>query len=139
MRKWLLFLIVGGSLSGCASAPVDPWQGLTVDTKAAVRHIDCGSFPLPSEVIGESIVYDQAAVNDLEAYRACTEDNAALVDLHADQIGQLKIARAALVDAGKAQRNIAVMRLEMLEDERRHNAWKSLGYWIAIIGMASAL
>jgi len=58
---------------------------------------------------------------------------------HAAQIGQLKVARKALVEAGQAQRNIADMRQEMLEDERRHHFWQSIGYWVAIIGMGLAL
>ena len=139
MKALLACLIAGAVLSGCATAPVDPWQGLTVDTDPAATPVDCGSFPYPTDVIGDAIIYNNAGANDLEAYRVCSEANAAIADEHAKQIAQLKIARAALVDAGKAQRNIAEMREEMLEDERQHHFWQSLGYWVVILGLGMAL
>ena len=141
MRKLLTFLIIGASLSaGCATTPPDsPWDGLTVETGRAAPALDCGPFPFPTRASEAEIVYDQEGVNALEAYRICAEANQANVDEHAAQIQELKIARKALVEAGQAQRNIADFRQEMLEDERRHHMWQSVGYWIAIIGMGFAL
>jgi len=89
---------------------------------------------VPSEAIADAIVYDQAGTNDLEAYRVCAEANEFLVSEHAQQIGQLKVTRRALVEAGQSQRRIAEMRLTMLEDERRHHLWSNIGYWILIAG-----
>ena len=139
MRKWLIFSIAGVVLSGCATTAENPWDGLTVDTDPAATSVDCGQFPLPSEVIGNAIVYDQAGVNDLEAYRACSEANKGIVDAHAAQIGHLKVARAALVDPGQSQRNIAQMRQEMLGDERRHNFYEKFGLYAVIIGLGLSL
>lgn len=140
MRMLLTFLIVGLSLSGCASAPPDnPWDSLTVDTDPAATSIDCGRFPAPTDATGAQIVYNEAGVNELEAYRVCSEANAGMANEHAAQIGELKTSRAALVEAGKSQRNIADMKQVMLEDERRHNFWTSIGYWILIVGMGAAL
>jgi len=84
-------------------------------------------------------VYDNAGANDLEDYRKCSESNAAIARQHALQINQLKIARAEIVEAGQMQRNIAEMRSQQLDDERKHNAWMSIGYWVVIIGLGSAL
>lgn len=140
MNRLVIFSILGLSLSGCASAPpVNPWDDLTTDTNPAVTSIDCGRFPAPSDATDSMIVYDMVGVNALEDYRSCAEANQSIVDLHAAQIGELKVARGALVSAGKHQRNIADMRLEMLEDERRHNFWTSLGYWVVIVGLGAAL
>lgn len=148
MRMSLIFLIIGVSLSaGCASQPPEnPWSGVTTEVGSAVASLDCGTFPYPSDLRDttgdgkiDTAVYDEVGVNELEAYRICAEANEANVDEHALQIMQLKVARRALVDAGKAQRNIANMRAEMLEDERRHNFWQSIGYWVAILGMGLAL
>ena len=136
--KLLTCLIVFAVLSGCATAPVDPWQGLTVDTKPAATPIDCGSFPLPVRASETEIVYDKAGSNDLADYMDCSEANEAIATEHALQIGQLKIARKSLVEAGQAQRRIADMKQEMLDDERRHHFWQSLGYWV-LIGGAIAL
>ena len=139
MRRLAIFCVIG-VISGCATAPPEnPWDGLTVDTDPAVTSLDCGRFPAPSEATSSMIVYDMAGTNALEAYRICSETNGAVVDWHAAQIGELKVARAALVDAGQAQRNIAGMRQEMLEDERQHHFWTSLGQWALIIGLGLAL
>jgi len=140
MKTWLIFLIGGVSLSGCATTPPpNPWDDLTTETEPAATPIDCGRFPAPTEATESMIVYDTAGVNELEAYRVCSEANTAIADEHAEQIGELKTARAALVEAGQSQRNIADMRETMLEDERSHHFWQSLGYWVIIIAAVAAL
>jgi len=138
MKIWPILLIAGAALSACATPPANPWQGITVDTNPATRPLDCGSFPMPADYLGDGIAYDLAGVNALEAYRTCSEANETIAAAHAEQIGELRTATAALVEAGKSQRNIADMRAEMLEDERRHHFWQSIGYWI-LIGGAIAL
>jgi len=137
MSRLAIFSIIGVVLllSGCATTPPEsPWTGLTVDTKPAAAALDCGPFPLPTRATAAEIAYDEAGVNALEVYRVCSEANEANVDEHAAQIMQLKVARNALVDAGKAQRNIADMRAEMLDDERRHNFWQNIGMWVLVVG-----
>lgn len=139
MRLLPIFLLVG-VLSGCATEPVNPWLGATVETDPATTPLDCGKWPLPSEVTTTGdVVYDNAGLNDLDDYRTCAEANHGIVGEHAAQIGQLKVARKALVEAGQAQRNIATMRAEMLEEERRHNFWTNIGQWILIVGLGLAL
>lgn len=133
MRRYLTFLIAGLSLSGCATVEENPWADLVVETEPAVTALDCGSFPMPISS-GEGIVYDLAGVNALEAYRVCSEANQDIANEHAAQVDQLKIVRQALTEAGQAQRNVAQMRQEMLEEERRHHFWQSLGYWVLIVG-----
>lgn len=137
MSRYRIFWITGAILliSGCATSPPEsPWDGLTTETAPTVASLDCGVFPAPSWATEAQIVYDEAGVNALEAYRVCSEANEANVDEHAAQIGQLKISRKALVEAGQAQRNIASMKQEMLNDERKHHFWQSLGYWALILG-----
>ena len=137
--RLLTFLILGLSLSGCATVTPNPWQNLDTDTSAAVSAIDCGQFPYPSEVYKTHVVYDKAELNTLDAYKKCSEANEAIANEHALQIGQLKLARKGLTEAGQAQRNIADMKEEMLRDERKHNFFTSIGYWVVIIGMGAAL
>jgi len=141
MNRLLTCLIIGASLSsGCAtSPPISPWEGLSVETDSATAALDCGLFPAPIKATEVEIVYDGGGVNDLEAYRVCSEANEGNVDEHAAQIKQLKIARKGLTEAGQAQRNIADMRAEMLDDERKHHFWQSIGYWVVIGAMGFAL
>jgi len=135
MRKLVLSLISLGLVS-CATQTPDPWQGLETEIEAATTPLDCGSFPLPSEEYKTHVVYDKASLNDLNDYRQCSEANEGIAGEHAMQIDQLKIARKGLTEAGQAQRNVAEMRQTMLNDERRHNLFMSLGYWVIILGLA---
>lgn len=141
MTRLAIFWIAGALISGCATPVPNPWDGFDSDTSQATGPVDCGSFPLPSSFDGEAIVYDKAGVNDLEAYRLCAEANEDLVREHAQQIGQLKVAKTALVEAGQAQRQVADLRKEILEEERRHWFWERLSYWAGfiVIGAATTL
>ena len=138
MRMLKIFLLAG-VLSGCATVTHNPWQNLDTDPSAAVSAIDCGAFPYPSEVYKTHVVYDKAELNTLDDYKKCSEANEAIANEHALQIGQLKLARKGLTEAGAAQRSISDMKQEMLDDERKHNFFTSIGYWIVIIGMGAAL
>jgi len=135
----LVLSLISFALVSCATTTPNPWIGLDVDLSPATTPLDCGSFPLPSESHNTHVVYDKAGLNDLNAYRRCSEANEAIVTEHALQIGQLKLARKGLVEAGQAQRHIADMREEMLRDERQHHFWQSLGYWVVILGLGLAL
>ncbi len=129
-------IILALLLGGCATPTPNPWLGLDIDLSRATDPIHCVP-PRPDEVIGQSIVYTTA--HALEAYRVCSAANEAIVTEHVAQIGQLKIARKGLVEAGLAQRHIADMRAEMLRDERRHHLVQSIGLYAIIIGMGFSL
>ncbi len=130
------YLIILALLSGCATTAPNPWADLDVDLSAATAPLHC-VMPLPDEVIGQSIVYNTS--HALEAYRVCTEANAAIATEHVLQIAQLKLARQGLTEAGQAQSNIAAMKQQMLDDERRHNFFEKIGLYVVIIGLGAAL
>ena len=138
MKKLALFLMVGG-LASCTSQQISPWDGLTTETEPATKAIDCGSFPFPSDFNDSQVVYDQSGVNNLEAYRLCSEANENIANENAAMVDQLKLARKGLTEAGRSQRNIADLRQEMLEDERKHNFFEKIGLYVVIIGMGIAL
>lgn len=137
-RLLTCLMLFAVALSGCASTPTpNPWDGLTTETEPAVSSLDCGSFPLPSDATETSVTYDIGGLNALNAYRVCSEANEANVDEHALQIGQLKLARKGLTEAGQAQHNISLMFKEMMEEERKNNFWQKLGWAaIALAGVA---
>lgn len=124
-------------LSSCAATEINHWQGLDTDLKPAAQPLDC-TWPRPSEVVGDSIMYDNAGINDLDDYKECSEANQGIASEHAAQIGQLKIARKGLTEAGQAQKAIADMRETMLNDERKHNFFEKIGLWVlvAVLGVA---
>jgi len=137
MRTLVLCLIAG--LSSCASQPPNPWESIDVPRGTITQPIELGKFPLPSQTRVENILYDTQGVNDLEAYRLTAEANTAIATAHAEQIEALRKGIEGLVEAGKAQRRIADMRQEILEEERRHWMFEKVGYWFAIIGLGLAL
>lgn len=139
MQKFLIFSIFSVILASCAATPPDPWQDLETETQPAATPLDCGSFPVPSQATETGATYDKPGLNDLNDYRLCSEDNEAIAGEHAQQINELKTSRKALTAAGQAQRRIADMKQIQLDDERSHNFWTSIGYWVVIVGMGFAL
>ena len=139
MKKLVLSLISSALVASCATPAVDHWQGLETETELAASPLDCGSFPLPDASDPTGMTYTKAGSNKLNSYRQCSEANEAIATEHAQQIYHLKIARKGLTEAGRAQQNIAAMKQEMLEDERKHNFFTKIGYWVVIIGMGVAL
>lgn len=141
MRTYPAFWIsLSLALSGCASAPPNnPWIALTTETSAAATPLDCGSFPVPTESDTTGVVYDKSGLNRLNDYRKCSEANESIADEHAKQIDQLKISRKNLTEMGRAQRNIADMKQEALDDERRSNFFQSIGLYVVIAAMGFAL
>jgi len=141
MRTLLLSLISSVILlSGCASTvPNNPWNALTTEISPAVTPLDCGTFPLPTESYPTHVVYDKASLNDLNVYRQCSEANEGIAGEHAKQVDQLKIVRKNLTEAGRAQRNIADMKQEMLDDERKRNFLEKIGLYVVIVGMGISL
>jgi len=125
--------------SGCASQPPNPWESIEVPRGTITQPIELGKFPLPAQSDSEGIAYDIQGVNDLEAYRLTAEANTAIAAAHAEQIEALRKGIEGLVEAGKAQRRIADMRQEILEEERRHWMFEKVGYWFVIIGLGVAL
>ncbi len=133
MQMWLI-LSLAGVLSACATTAPNPWIGLDTDLSAATSPIHC-VLPRPDEIVGQSIVYTTA--HSLEAYRLCSEANEAIATEHVAQIGQLKLARKGLVEAGAAQRRITDMHKQILEEERRSHMISTIGWAaIAIAGIA---
>ena len=146
MRAWKLLLIAGASLAGCASNPPhDPWAGISLPDGPIAKPVDCGPFPYPTELLDtdadgaiDTYRYDRAGANELEAWRTCSGANFTIAAEHADQLDYLRVGAAELVQMGQHQRRIADLRLEMLEDERRHNFWASIGYWVVIGALGAA-
>jgi len=141
MRTLLLSLISSVILlSGCASGPPhNPWDALTTETSAAVTPLDCGSFPVAGAATDTGATYDISGLNDLNDYRKCSEANEGIAGEHAKQVDQLKIVRKNLTEAGRAQRNIADMKQEMLDDERKRNFLEKIGLYVVIIGLGVSL
>ena len=141
MKKCLQLLVVG-ILAGCATAPTpDPWQGIEVPTERAERPLSLPEFPSPVSMTADTVTFDLDAANTITAYIVTAGANTDIGNEHADQIDADRVAIKALVDAGKAQRKVADLRKEILEEERKHWFWEKISYWAGflIIGLGVAL
>ena len=141
MKRWLWWFLVG-VLAGCATPPSpDPWQDIEVPTERAEPPLGLPEFPSPVSVTEETVSFDLEGANAISAYIAVAEGNTDIAREHAGQIDDDRVALNALVDAGKAQRKVADLRQEILEEERRHWFWEKTSYWAGflIIGIAVAL
>jgi len=144
MRAWLTLLAVGASLSlssGCATAPAsDPWAKVEVDLTPAERPVRLPEWPQETSFTEDEVTFDLSGARALEAYRVTGEGNTELAEEHAAQIDDLKDAAATLIETGQAQRRVADLRLEILQEERRHHFIEKITLYagaILILGVSA--
>ncbi len=133
-------IVVVVFLSGCAVAPPEnPWNDIEVPTESAERPLELPQWPLPTSFTDTEATFDLEAVRALEAHRVVADANTAIATAHAGQIDELRSAAGYLVEAGAAQRRVADLRLEILEEERRSWLWQKMGYLTGYLLIAAAI
>ena len=115
----LFIVLVLGCLAGCATSPSpDPWADIEVQEPGAIKPLSLPEFPSPVSMTEDTVTFDLDGANAVSAYIVVAEGNTDIGAAHAMQIDDLRIAAKALVEAGKAQRKVADLRQEILEEER---------------------
>ena len=141
MKALLTLLIAGAGLLGCATTPTpDPWASIDVPDRAAKTPLRAPEWPLPSINDEGDAAYSHDQIVALDAYRIVSQGTHDLALAHAHRIDALQDSVAHLTNAGKAQRRVADMRKEILEEERRRNAWEKLtlyGMMLVVLGIAA--
>lgn len=133
-------MTVGASLTGCVTTPTSsPWAEIEIPTTKATQAVELPDRPLPETSNGNSATFSLASINALDAYMDVAENNTRLANEHARQLDANRIAMAEIVSAGKHQRRIADLRLEMIRDERRARFWDGLQYWVIIAALGFAV
>ena len=138
MKHWLKLFLIGISLSGCAVAPPNPWEAVTVDETETATPIPLPALPAPV-VVGDRLELDAEQAAQIRDFAIIARANTEMAAEYARAIDDRKVANTALIEAGKAQRMQSEMRREMLEDERKHNLWNNLLLYGVIIVMGVAL
>lgn len=138
MRRLLILLLAGALSSACTTTPLDPWADLEADARPAVRPQELPRWPQPIEATESTVTFDLDGTRALDAYRAAGATNTRIAEANADQVDALNEAAGHLIAAGRGQRQIAELRAEMLEDERRHHLFTSIGYWVVIVALGVA-
>lgn len=138
MKHYLRLFLVGALISGCAAAPTNPWDDVQVDVTPVEDPLALPGLPVPT-IEGDKVVLTAPQAAQVREYGIIARANTDMAGEYAGSINERKRANAALVDAGKAQRVQSEIRLEMLEDERRHNFFEKIGLYIVIIALGVSL
>ena len=138
MKRYLKLFLAGVLISGCASEPTNPWNDIELDETPVEAPLALPELPKPT-IVGETVVLDASQAAQVRSYGIIARANTVMAEEYSKSINERKRANTALVEAGKAQRAQSEMRLEMLEDERRHNFFTSIGYWVIIVALGISL
>lgn len=115
--------------TGCATTPEpNPWD-LQVGTTPATQPFRLPNKCIPSEVTDNAAIFNVQGIQCLQGYYEIAEANTVIAGAHADQVDRLKDSVTALNEAGAAQRRVADIRKQILEEERKHHFFEKLGLW----------
>ena len=134
-RLWLVLLANGAFLSliSCAATPSpDPWATIEPDTDPVAEPVELVAWPAPVAETDTTVTFDLAGAVALRDFQIVSEGNYEIGSELSAQVTELKTERDALVAAGKGQRAVSDLRLEILEEERRSHMIEKVGYWIAM-------
>ena len=138
MKHWLKLFLVGALISGCSTVQTNPWDSIETEETPVTGPLVLPELPKPT-IVGDTVVLDASQAAQIRAYGIIARANTTMAEEYSKSINERQRANTALVEAGKAQRVQSEMRLEMLEDERRHNFFTSIGYWVVIIALGVSL
>jgi len=138
MKHYLTLFLIGTLCSACATTQPNPWDSIELDEKPVEAPLVLPELPKPT-IVGDTVVLSPDQAAQVRDYGIIARANTIMAQEYAKAINERQRANTALVGAGKAQRIQSEMRLEMLEDERRHNFFTSIGYWVVIIALGAAL
>jgi hypothetical protein len=91
------------------------------------------AWPEPIEFNQDTVTFDLEGARALEAYRVTGAGNTEIAAAHADQVDELRTAATYLLEAGQAQRKVADLRREILEEERRAHTYEKIGLWAMLV------
>ena len=121
MKRLPILFLIGLSLtSGCASTPVPlPAWDIPAADEAAQHPIEQPQRPLAASSAETTITFDAEGIRALEAHHRAAVANEAIAKANALALAAQSRAYNALIDAGKMQREVAIIRQELLDIERR--------------------
>jgi len=119
MRAWPLFLLIG-IIAGCSSTPVSlPSWDIPQATEKAQHPLELPVRPQATLSVTGMAEFSQEGMLQLQRYAAASEANYAIARANAQALEAQSRAYNALIQAGKLQRQVAEIRAELLEIERR--------------------
>ena len=95
--------------------------------------VDLVDWPAPVDVTETHVTFDLDGAVDLELFREAAVGNQVIASELSAQVEDLRDEADALVQAGQAQRRVAELRKEILEEERKQHAWEKAGLYLGIV------
>ena len=137
MVRLLVFMVL---LAGCVSEPMPlpDWNELEPIKTEIQQPIVLPELPIPSSD-GDKVVFTKDQFQVLTRYITISGGNFTIATANADALKAMETAYKYLIDAGKLQRQIAEIRAELLEIERRDHfvdVWFHRGI-IVLIGFVA--
>ena len=130
--------LCGLILVGCATTQTNPWDDIELDEAPVEAPLTLPELPKPT-IVGDTVVLDANQAAQVRSYGIIARTNTTMADEYSKAINERKRANTALVEAGKAQRVQTSLLREQIQDERRHNFFTSIGYWVVIVALGFAL
>jgi len=144
MKAWHLcsIAIVSVSLIGCQTNPVELplWDDLEYASTDVVSPTVLPARPAPESSDQHTVSYDAAGFDILISYMDVSDANYDVAVALALALQAQAVAYNHLIDAGKMQRQIAVIRAELLQEERTGRTVDRIFYQgIIVLGLLAAL
>lgn len=122
------------ALAGCAATPTpDPWADYEPHDEPVAAPIEHDGWPEPIAYTDETVTFDLNGALALESWRIAGLGNYEIASELMHQVIALREENDALVRAGRAQRQVAEFRRQMLEDERRAHAIEKITLWAGMV------
>ena len=118
----ILFLLGLSLTSGCASEPVQlPDWNIVPAQETAQYPLGQPERPVAASSTGTTITFDEAGIRALEAQHEAAVANHAIATANAQALEAQSRAYNSLIEAGQYQQQIAEIRQELLDIERRNH------------------
>lgn len=141
MRAWPLCLIV--IISGCSSTAVElpQWDDLEYSSTEISMPVRLPQRPSESSFTESTVTYNSDGFDRLIAYMDVSDANYDVGVALAKALEAQARAYNHLIDAGRFQHEIAVIRQEQLEQERKDHFIDNLWHrgFIVLIGIGTVL
>lgn len=113
------------------------WESVKIPD-SEIPHIESlPDFPKPINSTETTATYTKDSVVDMVEYTISAKANTKAGQALTEEVKDLRRAAQSLADAGQTQENITNMLNVMLQDERIHNVYMSIGYWVIIIALVA--
>ncbi len=139
MKKYLLILFL---LSGCATPP-NPFPAWDIPEASTdvQQPLTTPDRPKAASATEDTITFDAQGIRDLEEFFQIAVSNEVISQANANALQAQAMAFNSLLQAAEFQRQIGIIKSELLDQERSARKWDGWFYKgiIAVLGIGMVL